>query len=189
MKKLDYFLTYAFRRKRYIAAALLLLLADVAVTSVMPLLMSRVVDRGVLAGSIETVESVTLWMALAALGGCLAAFGFSAVLAVFSHRVSNDMRRDLFRRVHSLSFGQTDRFSSGALLTRIMSDTQIATQFGSAFFQMFLKPLLLFPLVLGALLGVLGQQRLHVLRSRHFPSPPPVLSSAYLSRSTKKSSP
>ena len=32
-------------------------------------------------------------------------------------------------------------------------------------------------LVLGALLGVLGQQRLHVLRSRHFPSPPPVVSS------------
>lgn len=157
MKKLDYFLTYAFRRKRYIAAALLLLLADVAVTSVMPLLMSRVVDRGVLAGSIETVESVTLWMALAALGGCLAAFGFSAVLAVFSHRVSNDMRRDLFRRVHSLSFGQTDRFSSGALLTRIMSDTQIATQFGSAFFQMFLKPLLLFLSGFGLTLMISGQ--------------------------------
>ena len=50
MKKLDYFLTYAFRRKKYIAAALLLLLGDVAVTSVMPLLMSRVVDQGVLTG-------------------------------------------------------------------------------------------------------------------------------------------
>ena len=65
MKKLDYFLTYAFRRKKYIAAALLLLLGDVAVTSVMPLLMSRVVDQGVLTGSIETVKSVTLVMALA----------------------------------------------------------------------------------------------------------------------------
>jgi ATP-binding cassette subfamily B protein len=156
MKKLDYFLTYAFRRKKYIAAALLLLLGDVAVTSVMPLLMSRVVDQGVLTGSIETVKSVTLVMALVAFGGCLVAFGFSAVLAVFSHRVSNDMRKDLFRRVHSLSFGQTDRFSSGALLTRIMSDTQIATQFGSAFFQMLLKPLLLFCSGFGLTLMISG---------------------------------
>ena len=156
MKKLDYFLTYAFRRKKYIAAALLLLLGDVAVTSVMPLLMSRVVDQGVLTGSIETVKTVTLVMALVAFGGCLVAFGFSAVLAVFSHRVSNDMRKDLFRRVHSLSFGQTDRFSSGALLTRIMSDTQIATQFGSAFFQMLLKPLLLFCSGFGLTLMISG---------------------------------
>ena len=157
MKKLDYFLTYAFRRKKYIAAALLLLLGDVAVTSVMPLLMSRVVDQGVLIGSIETVKTVTLVMALVAFGGCLVAFGFSAVLAVFSHRVSNDMRKDLFRRVHSLSFGQTDRFSSGALLTRIMSDTQIATQFGSAFFQKLLKPLLLFCSGFGLTLMISGQ--------------------------------
>ena len=157
MKKLNFFFSYAFRHKMQLALAAVLLLGDVAVTSVMPLLMSRVVDEGVLTGSIETVKSVSLIMAAVAFGGCLVAFAFNAVLAVFSHRVSNDMRKDLFRRVHTLSFGQSDRFSSGALLTRIMSDTQIATQFGSAFFQMLLKPLLLFLSGFGLTLMISGQ--------------------------------
>lgn len=144
MKKLKYLFDYAFRHKGLLAAATVLLLGDVAVTNILPLLMSRIVDDGVMKGSIDTVKNISVIMAAVAFGGCLVAFGFSAVLAVFSHRVSNEMRKDLFRRVHSLSFAQTDRYSSGVLLTRIMSDTQIATQFGSAFFQMLLKPLLLF---------------------------------------------
>ena len=144
MKKLRYLITYFLRYKKILLIAMLLLIGDVAITNILPLLMSRIVDDGVVKGSIDTVKSITLQMVGLTLIGVAVGFTFSVLMAVFSHRVSNDMRKDLFRRVHSLSFAQTDKYTSGVLLTRIMSDTQIATQFGSAFFEMFLRPLLLF---------------------------------------------
>ena len=144
MKHLKYFRDYAFRHKGFICLALILLLADVAVATVMPWMMSRLVDDGVAAGSMDLVKSISLQMALIALGGCVIAFLFSAVTAVLSQRISKEMRRDLFQKIQSLSYGQADRWSSGTLLTRIMSDTQIVTQFGASLFQMLLKPLAMF---------------------------------------------
>ena len=144
MKRLRYFLKYAFQFKTLILLSLLLILVDVTITTVMPWFMSEIIDRGVLAGSMETVKRLSLLMVLIAFVGSLSSFFFSAAASVFSQRMSNRMRKDLFRNIHSLSYGQTDQISSGTLLTRVMSDTQIVTQFGAAFFQMLVKPGLLF---------------------------------------------
>lgn len=144
MKHLKYFRDYAFRHKGFICLALLFLAADVTIATLMPWMMSRLVDDGVVTGSMDNVKSISVQMALIALGGCVIAFLFSAVTAVLSQRISKEMRRDLFYKIHSLSYGQTDHWSSGTLLTRIMSDTQIVTQFGASIFQMLLRPLALF---------------------------------------------
>ena len=144
MKRLRYFLKYAFHFKTLILLSTLLIMADVSVTAIMPWLMSEIIDRGVLAGSMDTVKRLSLRLVLIAFAGSLSAFCFSAAASVFSQKMSNRMRKDLFRNIHSLSYGQTDHMSSGTLLTRIMSDVQIVTQFGAAFFQMLLKPALLF---------------------------------------------
>lgn len=144
MKRLRYFLDYASRHKGALLLAFLLLVADVALATVMPWLMSELVDSGVLMGSMDMVKRISLQMVGAALIGSAVAFLFSAVTAIMSQRINNEMRKDLFKNIHRLSYGQTDSCTAGTLLTRIMSDTQIVTQFGAAFFQMLLKPLALF---------------------------------------------
>ena len=144
MKRLKYFLDYASRHKAALLLTLLLLIGDVTLATLMPWLMSELVDNGVLTGSMDTVKRTSLLMAGAALAGSVTAFLFSAVTAVLSQRINNEMRKDLFRSIHSLSYGQTDTYAAGTLLTRIMSDTQIVTQFGAAFFQMLVKPLAMF---------------------------------------------
>lgn len=139
------FLARYVRKHRWtVLLCLLLLGGDVWIAAVMPRYMSEIVDRGVLAGSMEAIRTIGIRMALVAVAGSVIGFLFSALVSVLSQKVSNDMRKDLFRKIHSLSFGQTDHLSSGALLTRIMTDTQIITQFGTALFQMLLKPAALF---------------------------------------------
>ena len=160
IKHLKYFWFYASRHKPAILLALLLLAGDVCVTTVLPWYMSDIVDRGVLPGNMDFIRATSLRMALIALAGSVVAFLFSLVTSILSQRISNAMRKDLFQKVMSLSYGQTDQWSPGVLLTRIMSDTQIVTQFGAAVLQMLLKP---------AALCVLGFAMTMVISGRFAP--------------------
>ena len=144
MKHLRYYLPYVRKYIGWVFPALLFLAGDVWVATAMPWYMSEIVDHGVLAGSMETIRSLGWRMAFLALAGSLFAFLTAAITSILAQKINNDMRKRLFSRVHSLSFGQTDHLSPGTLVTRVMSDTQIVTQFGAAMLQMLLKPLALF---------------------------------------------
>lgn len=140
IRHLKYFGQYAGKHIPAILLAVLLLGGDVCVTTVLPWYMSEIVDLGVLRGDMETIRQISVRMVVLALFGSVIAFLFSLITSVLSQRISNAMRKDLFRKVLSLSYGQTDAMNPGKLLTRIMSDTQIVTQFGAAVLQMLLKP-------------------------------------------------
>ena len=157
IRQLQSFWRYARGHGRGICCALLLLAADVAVTTALPWMMSEIVDRGVLAGRLDVIRQVGLRMTLLSIGGSAVALLFSLVTSVMAQRISNEMRRDLIAHTLSLSYGQTDDFSSGTLLTRILSDTQIVTQFGAAVLQMLLKPAALFVLGFVMTLRISGQ--------------------------------
>lgn len=97
-----------------------------------PRLMSVIVDEGVLGlnnggvGNLDMVISTGLKMiGLVAVGGiCGVISGVFANLC--SQNFSNDLRKDTFEKVMSFSFAQTDRFSTGSLVTRVTNDiTQV----------------------------------------------------------------
>lgn len=157
MKKFGYFLRYLRHYRGMMLIALLLLLADVFVATIMPWYMSEIVDHGVLAGNLDVIYHTGVLMAAVSLAGCLVAFFSSVVMSVMAQKMSNEMRKDLFRKIHSLSYGQTDDFSPGLLVTRVMSDTQIVTQFGASVLQMFFKPFALFLFGLGMMLTISGR--------------------------------
>ena len=96
LTQLRTFARYAFRHGRGILFAILLLLGDVAITTLMPALMSRIVDHGVLAGRMDVIRDTGLTMTLAALAGSVIGLLFSIVTSVLAQRISNDMRKDLF---------------------------------------------------------------------------------------------
>ena len=104
----------------------LFMVGEVAMDLIQPDMMADIVDNGVLKSDITLIISMGVKMILTVLLG-----GFSGVLCgVFANIAAqgfgNDLRKDLFSRIMNLSFQQTDKFSTGSLVTRLTNDvTQV----------------------------------------------------------------
>ncbi|MCD8021849.1 MAG: ABC transporter ATP-binding protein/permease [Lachnospiraceae bacterium] len=121
--------------KKYLLFALLaplFMVGEVAMDLVQPGFMSTIVDEGVLGLSNSGVGDLSIILSTGLkMIGCVVIGGSCGVLSgVFAHlcaqNFGNDIRKDVFRRIMSLSFEQTDQFSTGSLVTRTTNDiTQI----------------------------------------------------------------
>ena len=92
-----------------------------------PQLMSKIVDQGLASDTIDLVVNTGLLMlGLVAVGGvCGVLSGVFANKCAFSY--GNDLRKDVFNHIESLSFEQVDDFSTGSLVTRVTNDiTQVS---------------------------------------------------------------
>jgi len=102
------------------------MVGEVAMDLIQPAMMADIVDNGVLKSDIALIVSVGVRMILTVIAG-----GLSGVLCgVFANFAAqsfgNDLRKDLFARIMNLSFQQTDRISTGSLVTRLTNDvTQV----------------------------------------------------------------
>ena len=108
------------------------MLGEVSMDLLQPKLMGLIVDEGVLGLSNGGVGDVSLVMRTGArmiglvLFGCLCGILSGVFANLCSQNFGNDVRKAAFRRVMALSFEQTDRFSTGSLITRVTNDiTQI----------------------------------------------------------------
>lgn len=94
---------------------------------VMPLLLSKIIDHGVIGGrGVPYIINMGITMVLTAL--CMMAGGVGG--AYFAIKAStgfaNDLRKDLFRQIQKFSFKNIDEYSAGSLITRLTNDvTQI----------------------------------------------------------------
>lgn len=111
--------------KKYWLFALLaplFMIGEVTVDLMQPTLMSRIVNNGVLAENMDVIINTGLKMlglvVLGAMSG--AASGCAASVACMSF--SNDLRKDVFDKIMHLSFEQTDKFTTGSLITRLGND-------------------------------------------------------------------
>lgn len=121
--------------KKYWAAAVLaplFMVGEVTMDLLQPQFMSKIVDEGVLGLSSSGVGDMQLvlrtgleMIGLVALGGvCGVLSGVFANLC--GQQFGNDVRKDCFRNIMAFSFEQTDRFSTGSLVTRVTNDiTQV----------------------------------------------------------------
>ena len=106
--------------------AVLLMTGEVTCDLLQPRLMTDIVDRGVLGMDTPLILRLGAVMIGVALLGlvCGSLNGLFAQTA--SQRIGNDIRKDALRRILHFSFAQTERYSTGALVTRVTSDvTQI----------------------------------------------------------------
>lgn len=98
------------------------MLGEVVTDLIQPDMMADIVDNGVLKGDISLIISVGVKMILTVILG-----GFSGILCgafanVVTQGFSNDLRKDLFKKIMHLSFEQTDKISTGSLVTRLTND-------------------------------------------------------------------
>lgn len=104
----------------------LFMVGEVLMDLFQPDMMADIVDNGVLAGNLSVVVSVGIKMILLVIFGGFCGV-MSGVFANFaSQRFGNDLRKDVFSKIMDLSFEQTDKISTGSLVTRLSNDaTQV----------------------------------------------------------------
>ncbi len=133
-------------RKYWVIAALspLFMILEVSMDLLLPDLMSRIVDEGVLPGDMEVIFSVGLRMLIVAFIGCFGGIMAGIFGTTASQRFSCDLRKDAFSRVMNMSFQQTDSFTTGSLVTRLTNDITACQDFVAMALRMMVRTLMQF---------------------------------------------
>ncbi|MGG3509851.1 ABC transporter ATP-binding protein [Paenibacillus lautus] len=115
---------FRYLRPHWAAALLapLLMLLEVAMDLLQPILMASIIDQGVMQNDTSHILHTGLIMLGAAAIGLLGGLGCTIYSSVASQRFGADLRRDLFRKVQTLSFRNLDDISTGSLITRLTGD-------------------------------------------------------------------
>lgn len=109
-----------------------------------PKLMSKIVDDGVLGQDTDLIIRTGLLMLLVLIGGGACGIAASAFGGIASQSFSRDLRVDVFKRVMGLSFEQTDKFTTGSLVTRLTADITAIQQMVDFMLRMLVRDSLLF---------------------------------------------
>lgn len=121
----------------------LLMIGEVVVDLMQPSLMAKIVNEGVLAQNVEAGISVIIttgiqMLLLVAVGGFMgSACAYTASVA--SQGFGNDVRIDAFNKVMTLSLQQTDKFTTGSLVTRLTNDITTVQELVQSILRMFVR--------------------------------------------------
>jgi len=122
----------------------LTMVGEVLMDLTLPTVMSNIVDKGIVAGDLDIVWTLGFRMILFALLGGI----FGTLAAFFSNYAAQsfgcDLRRDVFERVMSLSIQQTDKFTTGSLVTRLTNDITMVQDFVAMVLRNFVRSPMLF---------------------------------------------
>lgn len=133
--------------KSYWVFALLCPLAmilEVSMDLLQPTLMSDIVDNGILgdAAADENLRHVLitgLKMLVFSLIGCFGGIASAAFGTAAAQKMGNDLRKDAFAKVMHMSFQQTDKFTTGSLVTRLTNDITAIQEFVAMSLRMFVR--------------------------------------------------
>lgn len=95
---------------------------EVVMEVVIPLLMARLIDKGIDAGDMSYILKIGLALLGCALLSLLFAVLSGHFAAVSSTGFARNLRQDMFYKVQSFSFSNIDKFSSASIVTRLTTD-------------------------------------------------------------------
>lgn len=98
------------------------MLGEVVCEMIIPVLMGRIVDHGVMAGNVEFIMQTGAVMLAVALLGLVAGIlgGFFAARA--GAGLARNLRKAMFDNIQTFSFSNIDHFSTSSLVTRLTTD-------------------------------------------------------------------
>lgn len=100
----------------------LFMIGEVSMDLLQPDMMADIVDHGVLAGRMDIIFQVGIKMILTVILGGLSGVLCGIFANLAAQNFGNDLRKAVFSRIMNLSFQQTDKFSTGSLVTRLTND-------------------------------------------------------------------
>jgi ATP-binding cassette subfamily B protein len=139
----------------------LVMIGEVLMETFIPLIMSRIIDKGIAALDTSYVIRTGLLMVcctLLSLTFGLAGGRFSSVAA---YGFSKNLRSVLFRKVQDFSFSDSDYFGTGSLVTRLTTDvTNLQNMYQNVIRSMIRSPLML---IFGTLMACFINLKLAVI--------------------------
>ena len=122
----------------------LAMILEVSMDLLQPTLMSDIVDNGILgdAAADENLRYVLitgLKMLVFSLIGCFGGIASAAFGTAAAQKMGNDLRKDAFAKVMHMSFQQTDKFTTGSLVTRLTNDITAIQEFVAMSLRMFVR--------------------------------------------------
>ncbi len=122
----------------------LAMILEVSMDLLQPTLMSDIVDNGILgdAAADENLRHVLitgLKMLAFSLIGCFGGIASAAFGTAAAQKMGNDLRKDAFAKVMHMSFQQTDKFTTGSLVTRLTNDITAIQEFVAMSLRMFVR--------------------------------------------------
>lgn len=121
----------------------LFMIGEVLIDLMQPKLMSQIVNTVVESGDVSVVMHSILTTCLQMLG-LVALGGFMGLMCCYtasraSQGFGNDVRIDAFNKVMSLSLEQTDKFTTGSLVTRLTNDITTLQDLVQMILRMFVR--------------------------------------------------
>ena len=122
----------------------LAMILEVSMDLLQPTLMSDIVDNGILgdAAADENLRYVLitgLKKLVLSLIGCFGGIASAAFGTAAAQKMGNDLRKDAFAKVMHMSFQQTDKFTTGSLVTRLTNDITAIQEFVAMSLRMFVR--------------------------------------------------
>ncbi|MBQ4350039.1 MAG: ABC transporter ATP-binding protein [Clostridia bacterium] len=119
------------------------MVGEVVVDLFQPKLMSRIVNTVVASGEMDSVMRTILMTSLEMIL-LVAVGGFCGIMCCYTASVASqgfgsDIRVDAFNKVMSLSLEQTDKFTTGSLVTRLTNDITTLQDFVMMVLRMFVR--------------------------------------------------
>ncbi|MEH7251444.1 ABC transporter ATP-binding protein [Neobacillus niacini] len=109
----------------------------------MPTIMAKIIDVGVVGRDLDYVLKMGGVMLLITLFGAVSASIRSVIASIVSQRFGAELRSDLYKKIQTLSFKNIDRFERASLITRLTNDVTQMQVFANGLMRIFVKSPLL----------------------------------------------
>ena len=116
---------YAFKPKRYIVIAFILVVIETSFELLIPFVMSSLIDDGVKTGNMNHIYFTGIIIFICAIISLLTGYLYSKFAAKAAAVFGENIRNALFEKIESFSFSNLDHFQSSSLVTRVINDAQL----------------------------------------------------------------
>ena len=134
--------TLAKQIKEYKFASLMtpfFMILEVVCETVIPLLMSSIIDNGVEKGDIQHIYSMAAFMILVALVSLFSGYMGGKLGTYASSGFAKNLRQAMYENIQTFSFSNIDKFSTSGLVTRLTTDVSNVQQAYQMMLRMFVR--------------------------------------------------
>jgi len=126
---MDYKEKYIKKYWKLFTLALIFLTIEALSDLLQPIIMSKIVDVGVANKNMNYVLNKGILMLIVTSVGAIGAISRNIVSSNVSQRFGAQLRKDLFTKIHSLSFENINDFETASLVTRLTNDVTVVQNF------------------------------------------------------------
>ena len=133
----------AFRYRVLVAASVILTAVQCVMKLRLPRLMSYAVNTGLQHKDLSLLKAIGLNMLITCVIMGISGYCANLFSAVSGQRFALDLRREVYRRISSLSVSQVYRLGTGSLITRLTTDIDICAMLIHAMILLVIEPVLM----------------------------------------------